>query len=58
MDNSKLLDDAQLVHNYINGCEKSLEILVNKHKFKLYNFIYSKVLNKDNAEDLFPRNFH
>ena len=57
MDNSKLLDDAQLVNNYINGCEKSLETLVNKHKFKLYNFIYSKVLNKDNAEDLFQETF-
>ena len=31
MDNSKLLDDAQLVNNYINGCEKSLEVLINKH---------------------------
>jgi len=57
MDNSNSLDDAQLVSNYVNGCEKSLEILVNKHKFKLYNFIYSKVLNKDNAEDLFQETF-
>ena len=57
MDNSNSLDDAQLVSNYVNGCEKSLEVLVNKHKFKLYNFIYSKVLNKDNAEDLFQETF-
>ena len=57
MDNSKLLDDAQLVSNYIAGCEKSLEILIYKHKYKLYNFIYSKVLNKDNAEDLFQETF-
>ena len=57
MDNSNYLDDAQLVSNYVNGCEKSLEVLVNKHKFKLYNFIYSKVLNKDNAEDLFQETF-
>jgi RNA polymerase sigma-70 factor (ECF subfamily) len=57
MDNSKVLDDAQLVNDYINGCEKSLEILVNKHKYRLYNFIYSKVLNKDNAEDLFQETF-
>jgi RNA polymerase sigma-70 factor (ECF subfamily) len=57
MDNSKILDDAQLVNDYINGCEKSLEILVNKHKYRLYNFIYSKVLNKDNAEDLFQETF-
>ena len=57
MDNSDSLDDGQLVSNYVDGCEKSLEILVNKHKFKLYNFIYSKVLNKDNAEDLFQETF-
>lgn len=57
MGNSKLLDDSVLVSNYINGCEKSLEILINKHKYKLYNFIYSKVLNKDNAEDLFQETF-
>ena len=57
MDNSDLLDDAQLVSSYIKGCEKSLEVLVNKHKYKLYNFIYSKVLNKDNAEDLFQETF-
>ena len=57
MDNSKLLDDAQLVNNYINGCEKSLEVLINKHKFKIYNFIYSKVLDRDNADDLFQETF-
>ena len=57
MDNSNLLDDAKLVSNYIGGCEKSLEVLINKHKHKLYNFIYSKVLNRDNAEDLFQETF-
>ena len=57
MDKPNSLDDAHLVSSYVNGCEKSLEVLVNKHKFKLYNFIYSKVLNKDNAEDLFQETF-
>ena len=57
MGNSKPFNDSQLVCNYINGCEKSLEMLINKHKYKLYNFIYSKVLNKDNAEDLFQETF-
>ena len=57
MENSNFPEDALLVNNYINGCEKSLEDLVNKHKYKLYNFIYSKVLNKDNAEDLFQETF-
>ena len=36
---------------------ENLEILINRHKYKLYNFIYSKVLNKDNAEDLFQETF-
>ena len=57
MGNSNILSDSDLVRNYVNGCEKSLEILINKHKYKLYNFIYSKVLNKDNAEDLFQETF-
>ncbi len=57
MGNFNILSDSDLVRNYVNGCEKSLEILINKHKYKLYNFIYSKVLNKDNAEDLFQETF-
>ena len=57
MGNSNILSDSDLVRNYVNGCEKSLEILINKNKYKLYNFIYSKVLNKDNAEDLFQETF-
>ena len=57
MDNSKPFDDALLVSNYVNGCEKSLEVLINKHKFKIYNFIYSKVLDRDTADDLFQETF-
>tara|TARA_B100000963_G_scaffold362030_1_gene402320 strand:+ start:7062 stop:7649 length:588 start_codon:yes stop_codon:yes gene_type:complete len=57
MDNLKLFDDALLVSKYINGCEKSLELLINKHKYKIYNFIYSKVLDRDNADDLFQETF-
>ena len=57
MDNLQRFDDAFLVRNYINGCEKSLEVLINKHKFKIYNFIYSKVLDRDNADDLFQETF-
>ena len=36
--------DAQLVSDYIQGNEKSLESLIYKHKSKIYNFIFSKVL--------------
>ncbi|MEK9603040.1 MAG: sigma-70 family RNA polymerase sigma factor [Flavobacteriaceae bacterium] len=49
--------DAHLVSDYILGNEKSLEILIYKHKSKIYNFIFSKVLNRDIAEDIFQETF-
>jgi len=51
------LDDSVLVKNYINGSERSLEILVGRHKQKIYSFIYSKVLDRDIAEDIFQDAF-
>ena len=33
--------DAHLVSEYISGDEKSLEILIYKHKSRIYNFIFS-----------------
>ena len=49
--------DSQLVSDYIQGNEQSLELLVFKHKTKIYNFIFSKVLNTDLAEDIFQETF-
>ena len=49
--------DAALITNYIQGDEKSLEKLIYKHKSKIYNFIFSKVLDRETAEDLFQETF-
>ena len=49
--------DSTLVSDFINGCETSLEILIKRHKQRLYSFIYSKVLNRDIAEDIFQDTF-
>ena len=49
--------DADLIRDYINGDEKSLEILIYKHKSKIYNFIFSKVLDREAAEDVFQETF-
>jgi RNA polymerase sigma-70 factor (ECF subfamily) len=49
--------DSILVSDYINGNEKALEILVIRHKTRVYNFIYSKVYNVDLSEDLFQDTF-
>ena len=49
--------DANLIGEYILGDEKSLEILIYRHKSKIYNFIFSKVMNRDTAEDIFQETF-
>ncbi len=51
------LDDSVLVSNYIGGSERSLEILVGRHKQRIYSFIYSKVLDRDVSEDIFQDTF-
>ena len=51
------LDDALLVSDYIKGNERALEVLVLRHKLKIYNFIYSKVFDRDTAEDIFQETF-
>jgi len=50
-------DDASLVQLYINGSERALEVLILRHKLKIYNFIYSKVFDRDTAEDIFQETF-
>ena len=49
--------DSQLVHNYINGNENALAILIERHKQRLYNFIYSKSQDKELTEDVFQETF-
>ena len=53
----KLIADAQLVSNYIKGDEYALEILISRHKQKIYSFIYSKVYDRDITEDIFQDTF-
>jgi len=53
----EIISDAQLVSNYINGDEKALSTLIYRHKQKIYSFIYSKVFDRDLAEDIFQDTF-
>lgn len=52
-----LTTDATLVSSYIKGDESALEILIKRHKQKIYSFIYSKVYDRDVAEDIFQDTF-
>jgi len=52
-----IISDSELVSSYIKGDEKSLEVLIKRHKQKIYSFIYSKVLDRDLTEDVFQDTF-
>ena len=49
--------DADLVKSYINGSEIALETLVNRHKLQIFNFINSKINDRDTSEDIFQDTF-
>ena len=54
---SKKTTDGVLVNNYIHGNEKSFEILIVRHKQRIFSFIFSKVLDREIAEDVFQDTF-
>ncbi len=51
------IDDSVLVKDYINGEEKALETLINRHNQRITSFIYSKVMDRDVTEDIFQDTF-
>ena len=51
------ISDALLVKYYIAGDENSLSILINRHQSKIYGFIYSKLSDRDIADDIFQDTF-
>ncbi len=48
-----MLSDQDLIDQYINGNEKSFEILLDRHKDKIYTSIYLFVKDDELAEDIF-----
>ena len=55
--NASSLSDSVLVEQYLSGSEISLEILISRHQSRIFNFINSKVQNRDTAEDIFQDTF-
>lgn len=49
--------DYELVRAYQNGEQQVFQILLNRHKQKVYNYIYSLVKDKNLAEDFFQDTF-
>ncbi len=55
--NFKALSDQELIELYLLGNDKSFEILLNRHKNKIYTSIYLFVKDHDLAEDIFQEVF-
>lgn len=53
----KKWDDSRLVASYIEGNEESLAVLIDRHKDRVYGFVFSKVYNHNVAEDIFQETF-
>ncbi len=52
-----LTSDATLVSAYMKGDESALSELITRHKERIFSFIYSKVFDRDVAEDIFQDTF-
>jgi RNA polymerase sigma-70 factor, ECF subfamily len=51
------IPDSLLVHQYIEGDENALTILINRHQSKIFGFIYSKIPDRDVSNDIFQDTF-
>ena len=43
----KRMDDRELITSYIDGNEKAFEVLLMRHKDKIYRFVYLKLRDAD-----------
>lgn len=53
MNISSKLSDREVISLYINGKESALNIIINRHRSRIFGYILSKVRDKDTAEDIF-----
>jgi len=54
---NSVLSDQELIQNYLNGDNASFEILLTRHKSRVFAFIMSKIKNRDLSEDIFQDTF-
>lgn len=57
MENLKQLTDQMLVQRYITGDNEAFDCLLDRHKDRLYNYIYFTLRNPDLTEDFFQETF-
>ena len=54
---TSVLSDQELVRKYLDGDNISFEILLTRHKSRIFAFIMSKIKNRDLTEDIFQDTF-
>jgi RNA polymerase sigma factor (sigma-70 family) len=57
MENLQSLSDELLVKSYEQGCNKAFEVLLTRHKDRLYNYIFGITHDSDLADDVFQDTF-
>lgn len=57
METLKMMTDEQLVHCYSNGDNQAFDILLERHKQSVYNYIYFIVRKREQTEDIFQETF-
>jgi RNA polymerase sigma factor (sigma-70 family) len=57
MQTQQFITDDELVIEYINGDESVLEVLINRHKRRIFSNILMMVKDRDLAEDIFQDTF-
>jgi len=51
------ISDQELVRQYLSGKDSAFEILLDRHRNKVFTHIYIKVRDRDLAEDIFQETF-
>jgi RNA polymerase sigma factor (sigma-70 family) len=57
MDTIKTMTDEQLVNLFSNGNNQAFDVLLSRHKNRVYTYILLIVRNRDLAEDIFQESF-
>ena len=57
MENLKQMADDALVTLYLEGNNSAFDVLLNRHKDRLFNYIFFIVRSKEVAEDIFQETF-
>ncbi|PZF72343.1 RNA polymerase sigma factor [Taibaiella soli] len=57
MQSIRQLSDAELIHAFLHGQERAIEVLITRYKDKVYTAIFMLVKDKYIAEDLFQESF-